>query len=119
MSLGTVRDNSMVTNNPVRYEARPFHACVNHNEDDKDTCHGVRRLVSKDQYIKNMEKINKELIGPETHLEFSIHECTHEIMVKVVDDETKEVIKEIPPEKLLDLVATIWQIVGLFVDKYI
>jgi len=40
-------------------------------------------------------------------------------MVKVVDDETKEVIKEIPPEKLLDLVATIWQIVGLFVDKYI
>jgi flagellar protein FlaG len=40
-------------------------------------------------------------------------------MVKVIDDETKEVIKEIPPEKLLDLVATIWQIVGLFVDKYI
>ena len=29
-------------------------------------------------------------------------------MVKLIDNETDEVIKEIPPEKILDLVASIW-----------
>jgi flagellar protein FlaG len=36
---------------------------------------------------------------------FSIHEGTGEIIVKLEDINTGEVIREIPPEKLLDLVA--------------
>jgi len=43
-------------------------------------------------------------------LQFSIHEETKEIMVKVLDTDTEEVIREIPPEKILDMVAKIWEL---------
>jgi flagellar protein FlaG len=37
-------------------------------------------------------------------------------MVQVVNLENNEVIKEIPPEKILNVVAQIQNIIGLFVD---
>lgn len=48
---------------------------------------------------------------------FEIHERTKRIMVKLVDNDTDEVIREIPPEKLLDIVASIWDLVGILVDE--
>ncbi|MDD4707168.1 MAG: flagellar protein FlaG, partial [Firmicutes bacterium] len=41
------------------------------------------------------------------------------IMVKVINDETDEIIREIPPEKILDMVAKIWELAGLMVDRKI
>jgi flagellar protein FlaG len=38
-------------------------------------------------------------------------------MIKIVDKETKEVIKELPPEKTLDMIAKIWEVAGLLVDE--
>ncbi|HHY78507.1 MAG TPA: flagellar protein FlaG, partial [Clostridiales bacterium] len=49
--------------------------------------------------------------------EYSIHEATKQIMVKVIDKETDEVIREIPPEKILNMVAKMWEIAGLIVDE--
>jgi len=76
-------------------------------------CVGKRkrsRFVTKGNY-KAIEKANKAINGIHTELEFSIHEKSKEIMVKVIDSETKEVIREIPPEKILDMVAAMleWQ----------
>ena len=50
-------------------------------------------------------------------LRFKIHERTNEVMVKVVDSETGEVIREIPPEKLLDMFANMLELAGLIVDE--
>nr|WP_302599113.1 flagellar protein FlaG [uncultured Cellulosilyticum sp.] len=52
-----------------------------------------------------------------TECEFSIHEETKEIMIKIIDTTTKEVIKEIPSEKILDMFATMCEVTGLFVDE--
>jgi flagellar protein FlaG len=38
-------------------------------------------------------------------------------MVKVVDTETQEVIREIPSEKILDMVANILEMAGILVDE--
>ena len=38
-------------------------------------------------------------------------------MVKVINSETNEVIREIPPEKILDLVAKMWELAGILVDE--
>ncbi|NLC38259.1 MAG: flagellar protein FlaG, partial [Clostridia bacterium] len=59
------------------------------------------------------------LEGTFTRFEFSIHEATHEIMVKVFDRESGELIREIPPEKLLDMVAKLWELAGIMVDERI
>jgi len=40
------------------------------------------------------------------------------MMVRVVNFETNEVIKEIPPEEVLDTVARIREMIGLLIDKW-
>jgi len=73
--------------------------------------------VSEKAIIEAIERANKAVELINTSFEYSIHEGTKQIMVKVINKETKEVIREIPPEKILDLVAKIWELVGLFVDE--
>ncbi len=119
MAISMACDVSMIKNNPVQFKNKPLNDEMADNAANKNICCVKRELVSEDQYKKNVEKAREELIGHSTHLEFSVHKFTHEIMVKVVDDETNEVLKEIPPEKILDLVAEIWKIAGLVMDNYI
>jgi flagellar protein FlaG len=38
-------------------------------------------------------------------------------MVKVIDENTGEVIREIPPKKILDMVANMLELAGLLVDE--
>lgn len=62
---------------------------------------------------------NKTLNPYDRKLEFSVHEATKLISVKVIDTNTDEVIREIPPEKILDMVAKLWEMAGIIVDKKI
>jgi flagellar protein FlaG len=73
--------------------------------------------VSESMVAESVEKANKELEYFNRRLEYSIHEGTKEIMVKVINSETNEVIREIPPEKILDMIAKLWKLVGLMVDE--
>ena len=50
-------------------------------------------------------------------LDFRVDEDTHRIVVKVIDNATDKVIKEIPPEQLVELAAKIQEMVGLLVDE--
>ena len=73
--------------------------------------------ISTTEVIDAIEKANKAIVGVQTQLEFSIHEGTKEIMVKVINTDTKEVVREIPAEKILDMVAKIWELAGIIVDE--
>lgn len=64
-----------------------------------------------------VDDINKVLHYLNERLEFSVHEETNRIIVRVLDRETEEVLREIPPEQILDLVAKLQELVGLLVDK--
>ncbi len=48
---------------------------------------------------------------------FGIHEKTNRVTIKMVDKETKKVIKEFPPDETLDMIAKVWEIAGLMVDE--
>lgn len=69
------------------------------------------------QLIEAVNAGNKELKKLETNLRFSVHEKTQQVMVKIVNSETEEVIREIPSEKILDLVASIMERAGILIDK--
>jgi len=73
--------------------------------------------LSEKTIISAIEKANRALVFSNRALEFSVHEKTKEIMVKVIDTETKEVIREIPSEKILDMVANILEMAGILVDE--
>lgn len=76
-----------------------------------------KKFTSEKEVIELIEKANDTLNLRYTNLQFSIHEKTHEIMVKVVDSESGEIIREIPPEKVLDAVAKMWEIAGIILDE--
>lgn len=52
-----------------------------------------------------------------TQLSFKYHEETNRISITVTDSDTDEVIREIPPEKTLDMLAKAWEMAGLLVDE--
>lgn len=71
--------------------------------------------ASSEQIKKAVEQLNKSM----THSEavFGIHEATNRLTIKIVDKDTKEVIKELPPEKTLDMIAKVWELAGIIVDE--
>ena len=73
----------------------------------------------EEDVIGIIEKANKNFIAYDRRLEFSIHDETKQIMVKIIDVNTDEVIRELPPEKILDMVAAIWEVAGILVDRKI
>lgn len=62
-----------------------------------------------------VEKINSANGNAEAV--FGIHEGTNRVTIKMVDKETKEVIKEFPADKTLDLIAKAWELAGIMVDE--
>lgn len=78
---------------------------------------GEKISISDEQLILAIDRAIKSLQGRPTSLEVSVHEKTNQIMVKVLDNETGDTIREIPPEKTLDFIAKIWELAGLIVDE--
>ena len=64
-----------------------------------------------------IDKVNEKIVPSKTRCEFSYHEETKRVSIKVIDQNTEEVIKEIPPEETLDMLSKIWELAGLLVDE--
>ncbi|KGM93163.1 flagellar protein FlaG [Clostridium botulinum] len=65
-----------------------------------------------------VNKINDYLKGEDTHIEYETYEgFKNQFIIKIVDNVTKKTIKEIPPKKILDMVAEICRLAGVIVDK--
>ncbi|MGW8958247.1 flagellar protein FlaG [Paenibacillus sp. NPDC055715] len=77
---------------------------------------GLPIPLGDEQLIKAIDRAVKALQGPTTTLEMSVHEKTHQILVKVLNKDTGALIREIPPEKTLDLVAKMMGITGILID---
>lgn len=68
-----------------------------------------------EQLRKAVEQLNKKMNNSEAV--YGIHEETNRITIKIVDKETKETIKEFPPEQTLDMIAKVWELAGIMVDE--
>ena len=67
------------------------------------------------QIKRAVDEINKKANNSEAV--FGVHEGTNRVTIKIVDKQTKEVIKEFPPEKTLDMISRVWEMAGLMVDE--
>lgn len=81
------------------------------------------QLAAQKQNEKNMQlkkavdDINKRAVDDQSEAVFGIHDKTNRITIKIIDKKTKEVIKEFPPEKTLDMIAKVWEMAGIMVDE--
>lgn len=78
---------------------------------------GYKPTIQEKLIIESIETANRKILGPERGFEFAIHKATKQIMVKVIDKNTHEVIREIPAEKVLDAVAHMCELAGIFMDE--
>ncbi len=52
-----------------------------------------------------------------TRCAYAYDEDTKRITIKVYDDETDELIREVPPEKSLEVLKKVWEIAGIIIDE--
>lgn len=82
-----------------------------------------REIIDEEKIKEAQEQLQEEIerLKSVVHIfdrryNFHIHERTNRIFVQVIDVETDTVIREIPPEKILNLIASIHHMMGLFFD---
>lgn len=98
----------MVTNKEVQVKSI--------DKSDKST-NETKDKYNKSQVDKAIKRLNHFLTDDKTHAEYSVHKDLNRIMIKIIDDETDEVILEVPPENLVDMVAKMCELAGVLVDK--
>jgi flagellar protein FlaG len=73
---------------------------------------------TNEQQIKSaVDKANQAMKHTQTRCEFSYHEPTKSISIKIIDEQTDEILREVPPEKVLDMIEKMWEMAGLLVDE--
>lgn len=68
------------------------------------------------QLQQAVEKLKKNMM-PQTEPVFGYHEGTNRVTIKIVDKDSKDVVKEYPPEETLDMIQKIWEMAGILVDE--
>lgn len=94
----------------------------NHNQDPEDKDRGQvqsDKEVAPEKVKSAVEELNKQIKQNvhKTNLSFKYHDETNRISITVKDQDTDEVIREIPAEKALDMLAKAWEMAGLLVDE--
>lgn len=87
----------------------------NGKDGNRDDSQAKQTISENSQIRKSVDEINKKAHNSEAV--FGIHDATNRVTIKIVDKDTKKVLKEYPPEKTLDMIAKVWEMAGLLVDK--
>ena len=87
----------------------------NGKDGNRDDSQAKQTISENSQIRKAVDEINKKTHNSEAV--FGIHDATNRVTIKIVDKDTKKVLKESPPEKTLDMIAKVWEMAGLLVDK--
>ncbi|MCL2400919.1 MAG: flagellar protein FlaG [Defluviitaleaceae bacterium] len=72
--------------------------------------------ISEASIAQAIASVNNSLQMSSFSLSHNIHEDTNMVMVQVIDSNTQEVLREIPSESRLDLIARMREFVGILFD---
>jgi len=75
-----------------------------------------KKTLSADEVQMDIEAINDQLESMNRSIRFSIDDSSKDVVVKVVDKDTGEVIKQFPPEQVLKLRERLSEMSGLLVE---
>ena len=87
----------------------------NGKDGNRDDSQAQQTISENSQIKKAVDEINKKAHNSEAV--FGIHDATNRVTIKIVDKDTKKVLKAYPPEKTLDMIAKVWEMAGLLVDQ--
>ncbi|MBU0599670.1 flagellar protein FlaG [bacterium] len=76
-----------------------------------------RKKEEPEDITETVELLNKTSLAYDRGIEFVVHKDPDRIIIKVIDQETKEVIREVPSEEIMDLLTDLHKLNGLLFDK--
>lgn len=76
-----------------------------------------KNQASDKQMQMAVTNANNKMRHSKTKAEFSYHEPTKSVSIRIMDEDTNEVIKEIPPEETLNMIVKMWELAGIMVDE--
>ncbi|MGY0693533.1 flagellar protein FlaG [Virgibacillus sp. FSP13] len=88
-------------------------------QEQRNALHNSKEKTNKEDVKSVLSKLNDFMEPLRTNLKFEYHEKLDEYYVTIVNPKTDEVIKEIPPKKMLDMYAAMAEFMGLLVDEKI
>ena len=94
-----------------RKEKTPEHPVVAEEAAETKSTPDVREL----ERIASEVEIRLKQIN--TELRFEVRESVNDLVIKVVDPETNEVIKQIPSEEMVEVRDRLDELVGLLLDE--
>lgn len=114
-----VEDTEVTTPEKVSaYDATTVKVAETEKQDGQsgqDNSYSNQQQANNEKIRKAVEQLNKNMSHSEAV--FGFHDATNRVTIKIIDKDTKEVIKELPPEKTLDMIAKVWEMAGILVDE--
>lgn len=77
------------------------------------------QLIPKEKVQKAVNALNEFMTLHNRNSKFVMHDGLDRYFVQVVDSQTEEVIREVPPRKLLDAYYSMQKFLGMIVDEKI
>lgn len=93
----------------AKIQAEPvIPAPENAKKSDGETTYKAKSAPYKSMLTASQDK---------TSFKFAVNKDTGDVVIQVIDDESNEIVQQIPPKAILDSVAEIWKLAGIRVDK--
>jgi len=73
--------------------------------------------TNQEEIKEAIEKINMDERFKRTGCVFTYHEISNRVSITLYDKETKEVVKEIPPEETIKMLDKLYELAGLVIDE--
>ena len=110
--------HEMTTNSKQDFENKDVKTGQESEIDDKTLGREVSEdKVAKERLLEAIEKASGKVEVENKGLEFAIHEGTNQIIIRIINEDTHETIKELPSEKILDMVAKMVELSGMFINE--
>lgn len=126
-SQGVGDASSIVASEPAITEVEKVNVQITNNMSGLSAQTAGTTLENQEPTDEQLDRKLKDAIGmannrlkqsqPQTRCEFTFHEEVNRVSIKLIDKDTKEVVKEIPPEKKIKMIEKLWEITGLLVDE--
>ena len=84
---------------------------------DKNSSDAHEREPGAEETLSVVDKLNSSVEELNGRLSFHYHEKTHRVIMKVIDPQTEEVIREIPARDAIKLLEHIQDYLGMLVDE--
>lgn len=100
-------DNSRIKNADIKKSSS--------TENQNNNARAEENKASVDVIKRAVDELNKT--SNNSTVQFGVHEKTNRMTIKILDKDTRKVVKEFPAEKSLDLIAKAMEMAGILIDE--